>query len=304
MKYRQLGTNGLDVSEIGFGASTISGQGTYGSVNEADGIAAILQAYELGVTFFDTAEGYAEGRSEIALGKALGGKKDVVICTKVGGRAGPFTGTSIRGSVEASLRRLRRDTIDVYLLHNPETDQIKDPSIQEALQFLKQDGLIRGFGVSCVTRNCIEQGEEVIRQGGYTAIQIPLNIFQQQSVEGLLPHAQRAGVGVIARVPLASGLLTGKYNSSTVFPENDGRATGTVPEEQLRQELAKVPALVKQAALDGVLLGQAALAWVLGQPGISTVIAGTKNVEQARLNASASGLMLSTAFWRLAEALG
>ena len=161
MKYRQLGTNGLDVSEIGFGASTISGQGTYGSVNEADGIAAILQAYELGVTFFDTAEGYAEGRSEIALGKALGSKKDVVICTKVGGRAGPFTSTSIRGSVEASLRRLRRDAIDVYLLHNPETDQIKDPSIQEALQLLKQDGLIRGFGVSCVTRNCIEQGEEV-----------------------------------------------------------------------------------------------------------------------------------------------
>ncbi len=303
MKYRQLGSTGIEVSEIGAGTSTISGQGTYGAVDEADGITAVLRAYEKGVTFFDTAQGYAEGRSEEALGKALGNKQDVVICTKVGGRAGPFTAESIRAAAEASLRRLQRDAIDVYLLHNPAIEQISDPAVKEALESLKADGLVRSYGVSCVTRVAVEQGEEVIRQGGYTSMQVPLNIFQQQVVDGLLPHAQKAGVGIIARVPLASGLLTGKYTKETVFPENDGRATGTIPREQLEREFEKLPALMEQASNDGVPLVHAALAWVLSHGGVSTVIAGVKNAAQAESNASASGVTLSAAFLELTRTL-
>ncbi len=303
MKYRQLGNSGIEVSEIGAGTSTISGQGTYGAVDETDGIAAVLRAFELGVTFFDTAQGYAEGRSEEALGKALGNKPGVVICTKVGGRAGPFTAESLRSAAEGSLRRLRRDAIDVYLLHNPAIEQISDPAVQEALESLKTDGLVRSYGVSCVTRVAVEQGEEVIRQGGYTSMQVPLNIFQRQVVDGLLPHAQEAGVGVIARVPLASGLLTGKYTKETVFPENDGRATGTIPREQLEQEFGKLPALMEQASNDGVPLVHAALAWTLSHSAVSSTIAGVKNEAQAESNASASGVTLSAAFLELARTL-
>ena len=113
MNYRELGNTGIRVSEVGFGANTVSGTGTYGYVDRAAGIAAIKRAYELGVTFYDTAEGYSEGRSEETLGEVLGNRQDVVICSKVGGRARPLTPEIIRSAAIASLKRMRRDVNDV-----------------------------------------------------------------------------------------------------------------------------------------------------------------------------------------------
>ena len=218
MKYRKFGNTGINVSEVGFGADAVSGQGIYGVTNEADGIAAVEKAYQQGVTFFDTAESYCDGRSEEVIGKVLGNKKDVVICTKISTR-GENLPSRIRGAAERSLYRLRRSVIDVYLLHNPSTDQITDPAVQDALKSLEVDGLIRTFGVSCATALTLEQGEEVLRQECYTSMQVPLNIFQQQIVDRLLPRAEESGVAIAARVPLASGLLSGRYAPGTLFPE-------------------------------------------------------------------------------------
>ena len=297
MKYRELGSTGIRVSEVGFGANTVSGQGTYGVVDMADGLAAIQRAYEVGVTFFDTAEGYSEGRSEEVLGDALEGKPDVVICTKVGGRAGgPLTPERIRASAEASLRRLRRDAIDVYLLHNPTTEVIRDAAVQDALSSLQRDGLIRTYGVSCTTAVAAEQGNEVLEQGGYTSMQIPINIFQQQLVDSVLPKALSARVGVIARVPLANGLLTGKYDTSTTFPEGDARASGTIPGNQRDWGLAALPSVQKLVEEEGISWVNAALGWVLSHQGVSTVIPGAKNPAQAESNAGASDVVVSARF--------
>ncbi|MDA1215572.1 MAG: aldo/keto reductase [Chloroflexi bacterium] len=148
MKYRPLGNTGITVSEVGFGSNTISGQGTLGVVEEEQGAAAVQHAYDRGITFFDTAESYSDGRSEEVIGRVLGNKKDVVICTKIGANGGPITPERMRPAAEASLQRLRRGAIDVYLLHNPTTEEIEDPNIKEALKALLQDGLIRSYGVS------------------------------------------------------------------------------------------------------------------------------------------------------------
>ena len=162
MKYRPLGTTGILVSEIGMGTNTISGVGSHGYVDEADGSAAVRRAYELGVTFFDTAENYSDGRSEVLLGKVLGDKSDAVICTKVGPSGGSLTPERIREAAEASLQRLQRDVIDVYLLHNPPTAMISDPAIKDAFAALQRDGLIRSYGVSTLGTADIEQGEAVL----------------------------------------------------------------------------------------------------------------------------------------------
>ena len=302
MKYRPLGNTGMQVSEIGFGADAISGQGIYGVTDEADGIAAVQRAYELGVTFYDTAESYCEGRSEEVVGKVLGNKPDVVICTKVSAR-GEGLVERMRSAAEGSLRRLQRDAIDVYLLHNPSTAQIADPAVQEALKALQADGLVRTYGVSCVTALTLEQGEETLRQGGYTSMQVPLNIFQRQIVDELLPRSEEAGVGIAARVPLASGLLSGKYTSATRFAENDARGNGTVPREQVERELEKVPALVALADEQGVSLVQAALAWVLTHSGVSTTIPGAKNTAQAESNSTAGDVSLAPKFLEYVRSL-
>ena len=301
MHYRPFGNNGFEVSEIGFGSNSVSGQGTYGYVDEADGIAAVHRAYELGVTFFDTAEGYSEGRSEEVLGKVLGNRPDVVICTKVGGRTGPITAPErLRTAAEGSLRRLRRDAIDVYLFHNPPTSQIKDLSLQEELERLKQEGKVRTYGVSTPTGKDVEQGLAVLELGGFTAIEVALNMVQHP-VDTILPQLQQAGIGVITRVPLASGLLTGKYHRGAAFSKDDARGGLAVPPEQLERELSKVPALEKLAEAEGLSLVHAALAWVLSHEAVASAIPGAKRPSQVESTVAASGLKLSPVFLAQAQ---
>ena len=296
MRLREIGKTGIRASEIGMGTNTVSGQGTYGINEEKDGIAAVERAYDLGVTFYDTAEGYCEGRSEEVLGKVLGDKPDAVICTKVGSQGGPLTPERIRSAAEGSLRRLRRDVIDVYLLHNPETEQVVDPAIKEAMEALKKDGLIRSFGVSCHSAYGPEQGLEAIRQD-YTSLQMNLNMAYQDIVDTVLPVAQEEGVGIFARVPLASGLLTGKYSRSTTWDATDGRSpTGHVPQNVLDRALDKLPDLQEMADAEGVPLVKAALAWVLTHEAVSSVIPGAKNPAQVEGNVAAADVTLSTDF--------
>lgn len=304
METREIGNTGIKASAIGMGTNTISGQGTYGVNDEAEGTRAVERAYELGVTFYDTAEGYSSGRSEEVLGRVLGNKPDAVICTKVGSQGGAITPTRIREAAEASLRRLQRDAIDVYLLHNPETEEVTDPAIKDALEALKTDGLVRSYGVSCHSKYGVPQATASI-EDGYSSLQLNLNMTAQEIVGAVLPLAEERGVGIFARVPLASGLLTGKYDASTVFDATDGRSpTGHVPNGLIERALAMVPELTELAEAEGVALSQAAIAWVLTHRGVSSVIPGAKNVAQVESNAGASAVTLSAGFVERVRALG
>jgi aryl-alcohol dehydrogenase-like predicted oxidoreductase len=169
MKYRRLGNTGITVSEVGMGTNSIAGQGTYGYVDETQGMATVQRAYELGVTFFDTAEGYSEGRSEEVLGKVLASKLDAVICTKVGARGGVLDAGRVRSAAEGSLRRLRRSSIDVYLLHNPTAEQLRDPALRQALERLRQEGLVRSYGASVLTTAQEEQSHLAMDMGWHSS---------------------------------------------------------------------------------------------------------------------------------------
>ena len=300
MKYRPFGHSGLMVSEIGMGTNAVSGYGGgLGYVDETDGIAAVQRAYDLGVTFFDTSEGYSEGRSEVVLGKVLGNKQDVTICTKVenpGPHVRPtdsLTVEQIRPAAEASLRRLNREIIDVYLLHNPPTRVVADPSFKEALEALVRDGLIRTYGVSLNAHlhvsDQIEQGEVLIHEGGYTSLEVGMNIGEQEVEDSFLPHAYQAGVGIIIRTPLGRGLLSGKYGPNHQFPEGDSRGAS----ESLARRLAPVEALRKLSGEAGVSPVHLALGWVLAHVEVSTVIPGCKNVVQVEDNVAAGDVELS-----------
>ena len=301
MKYRKLGDTGLTVSEIGMGTNTVSGEGSYGYNEKAEGLAALRRAYELGVTFFDTAEGYAEGRSEEALGEALGDKQDVIICTKVGGGAA-LTPERIRPACEASLRRLQRDTIDVYLLHNPKAEQIRNPAFKREMEALQRDGLIRTYGVSATTVVMVEDGHLTIDQGGYSSVELEMNIVFPEARETFLPRAEVEGVGVIIRVPLAAGLLTGKYTRDARWGATDSRTIRIDP-KRLDRVFDRLDALKQLASTEHVDLVHLALAWVLSHSGVSTVIPGCKNVAQVEANVAASDVSISPEAFERALAL-
>ena len=303
MKYRPFGNTGIMVSEIGMGTNTISGRGSHGYVDEAQGIAAVERAYDLGVTFFDTAEGYSEGRSEEVLGKVLANKPDAVICTKVGMSGGPITPERIRPAAEASLRRLRRDVLDVYLVHNPTMEQVRDPAIREALEALRRDGLIRSYGVSTLEAVQIEQGEVVLQQEGYSSLEATLNIAEQEAADGLLPRARQSNTGIIIRSPLGSGLLTGKYHRQSAFAEGDRRGRTDRGGALRERRFVAVEDLRRLAEEEGVSMVHAALAWVLSHEAVSTVIPGAKDPSQVEENVAAGDVALSASLLEGARAL-
>ena len=303
MKYRPLGDTGIMVSEIGMGTNTISGRGSLGSVDESHGVAAVERAYDLGVTLFDTAEGYSEGRSEEVLGRVLGNKPDIVICTKMGMSGGPITPERIRPAAEASLRRLRREVLDVYLVHNPTMEQVRDPAIREALEALRRDGLIRSYGISTLEAIQIEQGEVALQQEGYSSLEATLNIAEQEAADGLLPHALESNAGVIIRSPLGSGFLTGKYHRQSAFAEGDRRGRTDRGAALRERRFTAMEELRRLAAEEGVPMVHAALAWVLSHDAVSTVIPGAKNPAQVEENVAAGDVALSASLLEGARAL-
>ena len=291
MKQRLLGRTYIKVSEIGFGGWAIGGNAygdSYGYTEDDASLAAIQRALALGCTFFDTADAYGYGHSEELLGRALRQRSDVVVATKVGSNfygehpVDDFSGSYIRSALEKSRQRLQRDVIDVYQLHNPPKDLLADPRTYEILQQLKAEGRIRAYGVSVFH---YDEALAAIEAGQPDVIQLPYNLLNT-AAEELFPVAQREGVGIIAREPLASGFLSGKYSVDAKFGPGDFRAD--LPRQYVQAMVSSAEAFRFLEAGGARTLVQAALRFVLEQEAVSTVITGIKTVAQAEEDLGAS----------------
>jgi aryl-alcohol dehydrogenase-like predicted oxidoreductase len=298
MNYRKFGNTGMTVSDIGFGGWAIGGPaaaaGTpfgWGRTSDDESLAAIRRARELGVTFFDTADSYGFGRSESLLGIVLSRKRnDVVIATKVGvardaeGKLRKdFSREHILHAVDGSLKRLRTDYIDLYQLHNPTLDELRRDDIQEAMDRLQEAGKIRYWGVSVTTP---EEGVEIVNKGWGYSLQVLYNVLNQAPATTLFPLAKQKGYGIIARVPLASGLLSGKFRPDTTFPADDVRQNFLTP-KRLEEVLPRVDEAKSIIGGTARTLTEGALRFVLANDAVSTTIPGMRNVRQVEMNVSA-----------------
>lgn len=298
MHYRKLGRTGLTVSEIGFGGWAIGGptdaSGTpfgWGRTNDDESIAAIRRALTMGVTFFDTADSYGFGRSESLLGIVLSrSRHDVVIATKAGvvrdatGRLGKdFSQSHLLHAVDGSLKRLRTDYIDVFQLHNPPVDILRRDEIHETMDRLQEAGKIRFWGLSVTTP---EEGIEVIKRGWGYVLQVLYNVINQAPAAELFPFAKEKGYGIIARVPLASGLLSGKFRVDTHFPEDDVRQNFLTP-KRLEEVIPRIDEAKSIIGGTARTLAEGALRFVLANDAVSTTIPGMRTVRQVEMNVSA-----------------
>ena len=298
MHYRKLGNTGITVSEIGVGGWAIGGRaeaaGTpfgWGKTSDEDSLAAIRRARELGVTFFDTADSYGFGRSESLLGIVLSRKRqDVVIATKVGvSRDGQgklskdFSRQHISHAVDGSLKRLRTDYIDLYQLHNPTLEELRRADIHEAMDRLQEVGKIRFWGVSVTTP---EEGIEIINRGWGYALQVLYNVLNQAPAQELFPLAKAKGYGIIARVPLASGLLSGKFRTDSVFAGDDVRQNFLTP-KRLEEVIPRVDEAKSIIGGTARSLAEGALRFALCHDAVSTIIPGARNVRQVEMNVAA-----------------
>lgn len=289
MKYRTLGRTGLRVSEIGFGAWAIGGT-SYGPTRDEDSLDALAHAWEHGVNFFDTADTYGHGHSESLIGKFLKRKRrEAVIASKVGwdfyhgGSKKNFDFDYIRFAIEESLERLQTDFIDLYQLHNPSLAIIERGEIFAVLDELKSQGKIRFYGVSVHTP---EEALAVLKAGRPDTIQLIFNLLDQRPIPEVFPEAGRHRVGIIAREPLACGLLTGKYTAESTFPKNDHR--NRFGPERIANDLKKLDELRSVLASSAPSLVRVALEFVLSFEAVSTVIPGAKTRAQVLENILAS----------------
>ncbi|POB11030.1 MAG: aldo/keto reductase [Sulfobacillus thermosulfidooxidans] len=297
MQYRPLGTTGLEVSALSFGTWAIGG--SWGSVEDEQAREGIARAIELGVNFFDTADVYGNGRSEQLLGDMTHHMADrIAIATKFG-RSGDwqdpanYQEPAIRAFCEASLRRLQRDTIDLYQIHCPPTWVIERGDVFAILDQLQQEGKIRAYGVSVET---VDEGLLALQYPGVKALQVIFNLFRQKPLDQLFPQAQAQNVGILARVPLASGLLTGKFRVDHQFAADDHRAFNKNGEYfNVGETFAGIPfetgvALAHQLqwiAQGRETMARAALRWVIDSPGVTCAIPGFKSAKQVEDNLAA-----------------
>ena len=294
-----MGRTGRDVGVVGMGCWQIGG--SWGEVSESDALATLLAAADAGVTCFDTADVYGDGRSERLVAKLLAQREGLVVATKMGRRADPhvpeaFTAAAFRGWLDRSRRNLGVDTIDLVQLHCPPPGVLSDDSVYDALDALVADGVIAAYGVSVET---VAEALTAIARPHVASVQIILNAFRRKPLEQVLPAAAAAGVGIIARVPLASGLLSGRFTRASRFAADDHRSYNRNGEQFDKGETFSgvpyevgVDAAAEVAALtpEGITTAQLALRWILDQPGVSTVIPGARNAEQARANAAVGSL--------------
>lgn len=299
MQSRRLGKTGYDVSEIGFGAWAIGGG--WGETNDAESLAAMHAAVDSGVTFFDTADVYGDGHSEKLIGQLLREQDEsLIVATKFGRRApvevAQYTYENLRGWLERSRENLGTETIDLVQLHCPPWDAYYTPSVFEACERLVDDGLVRAYGVSVEK---VEEALKAIEYPSVATVQIIFNIFRQRPAELLFEQARRRDVGLIIRVPLASGLLTGKFSTDTHFAPDDHRAFNRHGEQfDVGETFAGVDyttgveaaAELKALLPPGVTLAQFALRWILDHEAVTTVIAGAKTSAQVRENTAAASL--------------
>ena len=303
MEQRILGKTGRTVSVVGLGTWQLGAD--WGSVDENEAHAVLEAAVDSGVTFFDTADVYGDGRSERTIGAFLAANPglDITVATKMGRRLEQapenYNLGNFRQWVDRSRRNLGTDCLDLVQLHCPPTAVYSRTEVYDALETLVHEGSIRNYGVS-VER--ADEALEAMRRPGTATVQIILNAFRLKPLDEVLPAAAAAGVGIIARVPLASGLLSGKYSTDTVFAENDHRnynrsgAAFDVGETfsgvDFEQGLTAAQEFGQLTSGGAATTAQAAIAWVAAQDGVSTVIPGARSQEQARSNA-ASGSMLA-----------
>ncbi|GAB3457539.1 aldo/keto reductase [Streptomonospora sediminis] len=298
MEERKLGKTGRNVSVIGFGAWQIGA--AWGDVSEDDALSALRTAVDSGVGFIDTADVYGDGRSERLVGQVLKEYPHLMVATKMGRRvpqeAAAYNPENFRAWNDRSRANLGVDTIDLVQLHCPPEAVYASGAVFDDLDAMVAEGRIRAYGVSVET--CAE-ALAAIERPGVASVQLILNAFRHKPLEEVLPAAREAGVGIIARVPLASGLLSGRYTAQTAFGEDDHRnfnragAAFDVGETfsgvDYETGLAAVER-IREVVPEGMAMAQFALRWILDQPGVSTVIPGARNAEQARGNAAAAAL--------------
>ncbi|MEX0749938.1 MAG: aldo/keto reductase [Dehalococcoidia bacterium] len=293
MQYRRLGNTDLDVSAVGFGVWTTS-TGWWGDYTDDDAIAMFRDAKALGINFFDASDSYGNGRSEEQLGRAFGNDPDVIIATKGGydfysypeRRRGQqeipqdFSGAHLRKAVEESLRRLQRDRIDFYQLHNPKMDTIDNDETFDTLEALKREGKLRSYGVALGPAiGWKDEGVRSVRERNIDGMQIIYNLLEQDPGRAHIDAAAERGVGVVVRVPHSSGMLEGKYTEDTVFAENDHRRHR--PRSWLLNGIKKVEQLqFLVEGRPGATLGQVALKWLFTQPAIASALPNIYDREQ------------------------
>lgn len=294
MNYRELGNTGWKISEVSFGTWAIGG--SWGKTNDTEALKSLEYAIEQGVNFFDTADVYGDGHSEELLAKATKGKEDQIhIATKFCRQGDIFDPMNysyerVSSYCEDSLRRLNRDAIDLYQIHCPATEILKDGSVFDVLDRLKKEGKIRQYGVSVET---VEEGLICLENPNVKSLQIIFNIFRQKPLEKLIPLAFEKGVGLLVRLPLASGLLTGKFTADHVFENDDHRGFNENGEAFNVGETFAGLGFRKGVELSDQLrwiaegrssMASAALRWILDHKEITCIIPGFKNVQQVKDN--------------------
>jgi aryl-alcohol dehydrogenase-like predicted oxidoreductase len=297
---RILGRTGRSVSVVGLGTWQLGAD--WGDVDAATALAVLDASAEAGVTLFDTADVYGDGRSEQTIGQWRRANPDqpLTVVTKMGRRVaqepGNYTLDNFRAWTDRSRRNLGVDTLDLVQLHCPPSVVYRTDAVFDALDTLVAEQRIAAYGVSVET---VAEALEAIARPGVASVQIILNAFRQKPLEQVLPAADKAGVGVLARVPLASGLLSGRYTHETTFGADDHRTYNRHGESFDVGETFSgvdfdtgVDAARDFAALApaGATPAQTALRWIIDQPGVTTVIPGARNVDQARGNAAAAEL--------------
>ncbi|MFW6138327.1 MAG: aldo/keto reductase [Spirochaetota bacterium] len=298
MKYRNLGRTGMKVSEVSFGAWAIGG--SWGPVDDRDSMAALHKAVDQGVNFFDTADKYGDGRSERLIAR-LGKERseNIYVATKAGRKLDPhvadgYNRQNITGFVDESLKNLQTDSLDLLQLHCPPTEVYYRPEVFEFLDDLVKQGKIKNYGVSVEK---VEQALKAIEYPGLKTVQIIFNMFRQRPSELFFREAKRRNIGIIVRVPLASGLLTGKMQKETQFPPDDHRNFNregkyfdrgeTFAGVDFETGLRAVEEL-KGVVPSGMTMAQFALRWILMFDEVSCTIPGSKKLHQVEDNVKSS----------------
>lgn len=290
-----------DVSVIGLGTWQLGAD--WGDVSEADAHAILDTAVDNGVTFFDTADVYGDGRSEALIGAYLAARPelDIFVATKMGRRAAQdpanYTLDNFRAWTDRSRANLGLDSLDLVQLHCPPTEVFHSDEVFDGLDTLVSEKAIGGYGVSVET---VDQALTAIARPGVATVQIIINAFRLKPLDEVLPAALAAGVGIIVRVPLASGLLSGKYTKDTTFAANDHRTFNRHGESfdqgetfsgvDFEQGVAAAQEFAAAADSQGLTAPVAALAWLSQLDGVSTVIPGARTTRQAQSNASAGSV--------------
>jgi len=301
MQQRPLGRTGRQISAIGLRTWQLGAD--WGQVSEADAEAVLSTAVDNGVTILDTADVYGDGRSEQLIGRFLAARAGhgVTVATKMGRRMEQvpdnYTMANFRAWTDRSRRNLGVDTLDLVQLHCPPSAVIEDDATYAALDTLVADGAIAAYGVSVET---CDQALAAIAHPGVSNVQIILNPFRLKPLDEVLPAAADAEVAIFARVPLASGLLSGRYTSATTFAADDHRTYNRQGEAFDRGETfsgvdfevgLQAAARLADALPEGVSLPAATLAWIASRPGVTSVIPGARNVTQAQANTDAAALL-------------